>query len=204
MMILPECYGRQSHDACVCITECEVQRAPRICACASRLFTWWSMFSQLAKTLPFLFIISSQVERDLGRVAKVDCWLAGQFIRHDQVIRHYLLWDVWTCGQQSTGSVWKSRWTSWAPVPNKPTVSVDVKQHWTWTQSSGAVWKSRWTSWAPVPNKPTVSVDVKQLFSSNLWTVEEETATTEDRKVQVFIAQSKHQRVLWDPFDPSC
>ena len=25
--------------------------------------------------------------------------------------------------------VWKSRWTSWAPVPNKPTVSVDVKQH---------------------------------------------------------------------------
>ena len=21
------------------------------------------------------------------------------------------------------------RWTSWAPVPNKPTVSVDVKQH---------------------------------------------------------------------------
>ena len=23
----------------------------------------------------------------------------------------------------------KSRWTSWAPVPNKPTVSVDVKQH---------------------------------------------------------------------------
>ena len=25
--------------------------------------------------------------------------------------------------------VWKSKWTSWAPVPNKPTVSVDVKQH---------------------------------------------------------------------------
>ena len=25
--------------------------------------------------------------------------------------------------------VWKSRWTPWAPVPNKPTVSVDVKQH---------------------------------------------------------------------------
>ena len=30
---------------------------------------------------------------------------------------------------QSSGAVWKSRWTSWAPVPNKPTVSVDVKQH---------------------------------------------------------------------------
>ena len=30
---------------------------------------------------------------------------------------------------QSSGGVWKSRWPSWAPVPNKPTVSVDVKQH---------------------------------------------------------------------------
>ena len=30
---------------------------------------------------------------------------------------------------QSSGAVWKSWWTSWAPVPNKPTVSVDVKQH---------------------------------------------------------------------------
>ena len=29
---------------------------------------------------------------------------------------------------QSSGAVWKSRWTSWASVPNKPTVSVDVKQ----------------------------------------------------------------------------
>ena len=26
-------------------------------------------------------------------------------------------------------AVWKSRWTSWAPVRNKPTISVDVKQH---------------------------------------------------------------------------
>ena len=25
--------------------------------------------------------------------------------------------------------MWKSRWTSRAPIPNKPTVSVDVKQH---------------------------------------------------------------------------
>ena len=24
----------------------------------------------------------------------------------------------------------KSRWPSWAPVPNKPTVSVDVKLHY--------------------------------------------------------------------------
>ena len=36
-------------------------------------------------------------------------------------------------GCQSSGAVWKSRWPSWAPVPNKPTVYVDVKQHWTRT-----------------------------------------------------------------------
>ena len=33
------------------------------------------------------------------------------------------------CACQSAGAVRKSRWTSWAPVPNKPTVSVDIKQH---------------------------------------------------------------------------
>ena len=31
--------------------------------------------------------------------------------------------------------MWKSRWTSWAPLPNKPTVSVDVKQHSTKSHS---------------------------------------------------------------------
>ena len=31
--------------------------------------------------------------------------------------------------RQSSGAVWKSRWPSWVPVPNKPTVSVDIKQH---------------------------------------------------------------------------
>ena len=29
---------------------------------------------------------------------------------------------------QSSGAVWMSRWMSWAPVSNKYTVSVDVKQ----------------------------------------------------------------------------
>ena len=29
---------------------------------------------------------------------------------------------------QSSGAVSKSRWPSWVPVPNKPTVSVHVKQ----------------------------------------------------------------------------
>ena len=31
--------------------------------------------------------------------------------------------------QGSGAAVWKWRWPSWAPVPNKPTVFVDVKQH---------------------------------------------------------------------------
>ena len=37
--------------------------------------------------------------------------------------------ELRSCVRQSSGAVWKSRWTSWAQVPNKPTVSVDVKQH---------------------------------------------------------------------------
>ena len=30
---------------------------------------------------------------------------------------------------QSSGAVRQSRWTPWAPVPNKPTVPVDLKHH---------------------------------------------------------------------------
>ena len=46
------------------------------------------------------------------------------------VFVHGLAWvnlDKLSC--HSSGAVWKSRGTSWAPVPNKPTVSVDVKQY---------------------------------------------------------------------------
>ena len=48
-----------------------------------------------------------------------------------------------------SGAVWKSKWPFWAPVPYKPTVSVDIKQHstkkpyhqsvprkWNWGQSN--------------------------------------------------------------------
>ena len=38
--------------------------------------------------------------------------------------------------QQSSETVWKSKWPSWAPVPNKPTVSLDVKQHFNQTPIS--------------------------------------------------------------------
>ena len=33
---------------------------------------------------------------------------------------------------ESSGAVWKSRWPSRAPIPNKPSVSVDVKQRSTY------------------------------------------------------------------------
>ena len=63
-------------------------------------------------------------------------------------------------------------WPSWAPVPNKPKVSKDVKQHFNnnnrESQSSGAqeLCESRCgRPGLPVPNKPTVSVDVKQHFN---------------------------------------
>ena len=36
--------------------------------------------------------------------------------------------------------VWKLRWMSWAPVPNKPPVSVDVKQHFSHQPSSLTFW----------------------------------------------------------------
>ena len=39
------------------------------------------------------------------------------------------MWTSSSIETQNSGAVWKLRWTSWAPVPNKPTVSVDIKQH---------------------------------------------------------------------------
>ena len=50
--------------------------------------------------------------------SRFPCWVSAEY---KQVPKHLLL--------QSSGAVWKSRWTSWALVLNKPTVSVAVKQH---------------------------------------------------------------------------
>ena len=38
-----------------------------------------------------------------------------------------------TLNLQSSGGVWKSGGRPWLPVPEIPTVSVGVKQQWTWT-----------------------------------------------------------------------
>ena len=54
--------------------------------------------------------------------------------RRPDVLLLFILLLTW----QSSEAVWKSRWPSWAPVPNKPTVSVDVKQHF--NQSTMLTW----------------------------------------------------------------
>ena len=58
----------------------------------------------------------------------------------------------------------------WAPVPNKPMVFVDVKQHFDmlWARAQELCESRRGRPWAPVPNKPMVFVDVKQHFDM-LW-----------------------------------
>ena len=66
---------------------------------------------------------------------------------------------------QSLEAVWKSRWPSWAPVPNKPTVSVDVKQHSTkarsWLSPASAIFAVTQLFW-PI----TVSVIKAELCKS--------------------------------------
>ena len=63
---------------------------------------------------------------------------------------------------QSSGAVWKSRWPSWAPVPNKPTVSVDVKQHSTsqpsWDYHDDPL--GRWGLFLNAYRCPTPNIDL--------------------------------------------
>ena len=51
--------------------------------------------------------------------------------------QYYISVSIIRHPHQSSGAVWKWRWPSWAP-PSLiiPMVSVDVKQHWTWTAST--------------------------------------------------------------------
>ena len=55
-------------------------------------------------------------------LAKSGCQISSAGLRHPSVEAR-LQWSA------ELRTVWKSRWPSWAPVPNKPTVSVDVKHH---------------------------------------------------------------------------
>ena len=60
--------------------------------------------------------------------------------------------------------VWKWRWTSWAPVPNKPTVSVDVKpQHFNQMSPSRAL--------APAPTNG-ISVEQSHVADESVGAVD--------------------------------
>ena len=59
--------------------------------------------------------------------SRVLCWAGG------------CNWRGWWRQGQSSGAVWKSRWPSWGPIPNNPTVSVDIKQHFN-NFNTGASW----------------------------------------------------------------
>ena len=49
---------------------------------------------------------------------------------------------------QNTRAVWKSRWPSWAPIPNKSMVSMDVKQHFNQLDPSMThVWSLKCYTW---------------------------------------------------------
>ena len=63
---------------------------------------------------------------DIGHNLSLICQLTSEDIKQHFIIinRHVIVDNI-----QSSGAVRRSRWTSWAPVPSKPTVSVDVKQH---------------------------------------------------------------------------
>ena len=74
------------------------------------VFSFFSVFFLSLPELAFYHRLKAE------HLSKSNCW-SFQMIEND--IRD----------RQSSGAVWKSKWPSWAPVPNKPTVSVDVKQH---------------------------------------------------------------------------
>ena len=55
---------------------------------------------------------------------------------------------------QNSGAVWKLRWPSWAPGRNKPTVSVDVKQYFNFSQLSKKLQLIRTSPEQVLPEKP--------------------------------------------------
>ena len=70
----------------------------------------------------------------IGHNLSLICQMTSEDIKHQLII-------IITGQIQSPEAVWKSRRPSWAPVPNKPTVSVDVKQHSTTLDKLGLkVW----------------------------------------------------------------
>ena len=75
-----------------------------------------------------LFATVQQVDSFTCFVVNVVAAFVLLWMRRDQI-----RWALEECSlSQSSGAVWKSRWLSWAPIPNKPAVSVDtstLQQH---------------------------------------------------------------------------
>ena len=68
-----------------------------------------------------------------------------------------LIWFLWTLSTIYLLTEWKSRWPSWAPVPNKPTISMDVKRHFNQLVTGSACL----VLVCPSPTNLMVSLDVK-------------------------------------------
>ena len=64
--------------------------------------------------------------------------------------------------------MWKSRWPSWAPVPNKPTVSVDVKQHFSFSNNCLQLFFSRRCF-----TRPHAHVCISCILFQSFWQVPE-------------------------------
>ena len=74
--------------------------------------------SRLSDNVEFLFLFHAHTHTDTHtNPADIHTIPAAQSIAPATVL------------SQSSGAVWKSRWPSWALIPHKPMVSVDVKQH---------------------------------------------------------------------------
>ena len=69
-------------------------------------------------------------------------WLSSAQLSTEQVAK-CINASHWR-GPQSSVAVWKSRWPSWAPVPNKRTVPVDVKKHFSEVPTSLTLFFWRW------------------------------------------------------------
>ena len=138
----------------------------------------------------------------IGREQKI---YAQQYYTRFLVLFKCDVWKSWKYDRECSGAVWKSRWPSWAPVPNKPTVSVDVKQHSATTVSAAilcpAVWNSDVTTKAGMFGE-SIKYVTNQPFFFPLFTGQKSEANTwaqrrskkKKKKKKAFLLYSNWQR----------
>ena len=114
---------------CMCVCIVFVHVCMHVCVCADRhtkckvtTVAFQSKFDVGIFVLPWIYhFVTSAVKcqsqrREFSEARKED-------------MRVWSHCQIQCLHNRSLGAVWKSRWSSWAPVPNKPMVSVDIKQH---------------------------------------------------------------------------